>query len=391
MHTTEVAAEESRRGDTFGLLFVYSALVLPSLFIVDKLISRQGTMAYAGVVALLVAASRRIPPPCTRRGELVLAFALCLALVIVFAAFYQRVNVQLPGAGSDDDDAYNIGARALLHGRSPYLERTYLGNVLHQFAGAFILAMPFVLIGTSALQSLFWIPLFFLVARLECRDGRAIHLAALTVFASPVVMHQVATGTGHIANTIYVALGLWWLCRADRHRYVASVAWGVTLASRANFLFLVPFAFEWIRRRAGVKEAIGSSTLTLVTVAVLTLPFYFAEPGNFGPLEAADRLTRFDVMLPHASLVMMIGMAATACWLASQAPTLATVFKYCAIVQAIPVLAGTALGFIQWHVVDLAYLSYLNFAAWFALMGWLLADRQDVHASASAAVLQGRR
>jgi len=124
---------------------------------------------------------------------------------------------------------------------------------------------------------------------------------------------------------------------------------------------------------------------------VLTLPFYFAEPGNFGPLEAADRLTRFDGMLPHASLVMMIGMAATACWLASQAPTLATVFKYCAIVQAIPVLAGTALGFIQWHVVDLAYLSYLNFAAWFALMGWLLADRQDVPASASAAVLQGRR
>jgi hypothetical protein len=204
-------------------------------------------------------------------------------------------------------------------------------------------------------------------------------------------MHQVATGTGHIANTIYVALGLWWLCRADRHRYVASVAWGVTLASRANFLFLVPFAFEWIRRRAGVKEAIGSTTLTLVTVAVLTLPFYFAEPGNFGPLEAADRLTRFDGMLPHASLVMMIGMAATACWLASQAPTLAAVFKSCAIVQAIPVLAGTALGFIQWHVVDLAYLSYLNFAAWFAFMGWLLADRQDVHASASAAVLQGRR
>jgi hypothetical protein len=233
--------------------------------------------------------------------------------------------------------------------------------------------------------------MFFLAARSECRDGRAVHLAALTLVASPVVVHQVATGTGHIANAIYVVLGLWWLARAERHRDIASVAWGVALASRANFLFLVPFAFEWTRRRAGPAAAVRSSVLTLAAVALLTLPFYLSAPASFGPLESADRLTRFDALLPHASVAVMLGMGLVAVWLASQASTLATLFKHCAIVQAIPVLAGTVLGLVQWHAVDLAYLSYLTFAAWFALMGWLLADRPDVRASPSEAVRQDRR
>ena len=390
MPTTEVAAE-SRGSDTAGLLFLYSALVLPSLFIVDKFINSAGTMAFAGLTGLLVAASRRIRPPRTRRGEVVIAIALLVLLVVTFAVIYPHANVHLPAAGSDDDDAYDLGARALLSGSSPYIERTYLGNVLHQLPGAFLLAMPFVLLGTSALQNLFWIPMFFLAARSECRDGRAAHLAALTLAASPVVLHQVATGTGHIANAIYVALGLWWLSRDGRHRYIASVAWGVTLASRANFLMLIPIAFGWIRREAGLAEAIRSSALTLATVAALTLPFYLAGPADFGPLEAADRLTRFDELLPHASTLIIAAMAAAALWFGARASTLAMLFKHCAIVQAIPVLAGTAVGLAQWHTVDLAYLSYLNFAAWFALMGWLVADRPAGPALAPAVSSQDRR
>jgi len=357
------------------LRWVFPALTLPSLFIVQKFLGSAGAAAYVCIAGLIVVASAYIPSPRTRRGELVLALALFALLVVIFAAVYPRVNVQLPLRGSDDDDALNIGARALLHGRSPYTERTYLGNVLHQFEGAFLLAMPFVLIGTSALQNLFWIPMFFVAARSECRDGRAVHLAALTLVASPVVLHQVATGTGHVANAIYVALGLWWLARTERHRDIASVAWGVTLASRANFLFLLPFAFAWIRRRGGMGAAIRSSVLTLATVALLTLPFYLSAPASYGPLEAVDRLTRFDAALPYASVAVMLGMGLAALWLATQASTLATLFKHCAIVQAIPVLAGTVLGLVQWHAIDLAYLSYLTFAAWFALMGWLLADR----------------
>ena len=375
MPATQVIAAAPTTSLGPRLRWVYPALVLPSLFIVQKFSGSAGAAAYACAAGLLVVASARIPPPRSRRGELILALALFAVLVATFAVVYPRVNTQLPMHGSDDDDAYNIGARALLHGRSPYAERTYLGNVLHQFAGAFVLAMPFVLAGTSALQNLFWIPMFFVAARSECREGRAVHLAALTLVASPVILHQVATGTGHIANAIYVALGLWWLARTERHRDIASVAWGVALASRANFLFLVPFAFAWIRRRAGLAAAIRSLLLTAAVVALLIVPFYLANPHDFGPLESANRLTRFDALLPHASVAVTLGMAIAAVWLASQASTLATLFKHCAIVQAIPVLAGTVLGLVQWHALDLAFLEYLTFAAWFALMGWLLADR----------------
>src|SRR5205823_5031347 len=90
-----------------------------------------------------------------------------LVIVIAFLLIYPHVNTHTPGTGSDDDDALNLGAMALLTGRFPYSCTTYLGNALHHFAGAFVLASPFVVLGTSALQNLFWLPLFFLAVREE--------------------------------------------------------------------------------------------------------------------------------------------------------------------------------------------------------------------------------
>jgi hypothetical protein len=391
MHTTEAAGEEARTGSVTALSFLYAALVLPSLFIVQKFIGSAGTMAYAGAAALTVLAWPRIPFPRTRRGELVVALALFAVLVIVFAWFYPRVNLHLPMQGSDDDDAYNVGAGALLAGRSPYLERTYLGNALHQFAGAFILAMPFVLAGTSALQNLFWIPMFFAAGRAERGNRRALRLAALILAASPVVLHQVASGTGHIANAIYVVLGLWWLVRTERHRLAASLAWGVALASRANFLFLLPFAFASIRRHAGLASAVLSTALTSAVVVLLVVPFYLASPHDFGPLESANRLTRFDGTVPHTGALLIVVMGLLALWLAFSADTVPALFRNAAVVQAFPVIAGTALGVIEWRVLDLGYLEYVSFAAWFAFMGWLVADRPGDRASEPAAAHQGRR
>ena len=244
-----------------GLWF---ALVFPSLFITQKLLGWIGMGCYIVIAAIAVTIWQRSSHsfPSSSRA---IAWWTAATLIVVTTAFlliYPRVNSRLPGQGSDDDDANNVGAIALVTGHSPYEQRTYLGNVLHQLPGAFVLALPFVLIGTSAIQNLFWLPMFFGAVRAETGNARmALHFAWLVLAVSPTVIHQVITGTAHLANTLYVFVGLWWLLRTPRTK-VAAVAWGVALASRANFLLLIPLAFGWLRQHRGLDVAIRAMSLT---------------------------------------------------------------------------------------------------------------------------------
>jgi hypothetical protein len=355
-------------------MWLWFSLVFPSLYVVQKYLGWGGTLAYALLAAGGVKLAPRFPIPRSQRAIARLAGVTLLAILVAFVSIYPIVNVHTPGFGSDDDDAYNVGARALVAGQSPYTHRTYLGNVLHQLPGAFVLAWPFVLLGTSAIQNLFWLTMFFLAVGVETRDSRiALRLAWLVLAFSPIVIHQVVTGTGHSANTIYVLLGLWWLMRTS-HRDLAAVAWGIALASRANFLFLVPLAFGWLRQRDGWADALRAMLLTSMTVAALTLPFYLHDPLNFGPLEARDRLLRFDAWLPHGAAIMIATMLLLAVGLSFMPITHSTLFRNAAIVQAFPVIAGTLLGTLQTGRLDLAYATYGTFFTWFALMAFAAAS-----------------
>ena len=359
--------KNTRVATVLGLWF---SLVFPSLFVTQKFLGTVAVVCYVLLAGLAVAMWRRstLRFPASNRAVAWWAVATLAVVITAFLLIFPRVNSHVPGQGSDDDDAYNVGAMALVDGQFPYAKQTYLGNALHQLPGAFVLALPFVLAGTSALQNLFWLPMFFLAVRTETRDGRtALHLAWLVVAFSPIVLYQVLTGTGHVSNTIYVALGLWWLTRTS-HRDLAALLWGVALASRANFLLLVPLAFGWLRQHQGWTSALRAMALTLATVASLTLPFYFHDPSNFGPLDAADRVLRFDVLFPHAGemmTVLTLALALALSWLPMDRRKL---FKNCALVQAVFPVAGTLLPTLQNGHPDLAYATYGTFFAWFVLM-----------------------
>jgi hypothetical protein len=349
---------------------MWFVLVFPSLFIVEKFLGLIGVAGYIVIAGVAVSMwQRRIHSfSATKRAVRFSAAATMLVVVTAFLVVYPRVNSQIPGRGSDDDDAHNVGAVALVHAQSPYTQRTYLGNQLHQMPGSFLLALPFELIGTSAVQNLFWLPMFFLAAGKESGNVRTtLGLAWLVLAFSPTVMHQVVTGTANISNTIYVVLGLWWLTRTS-HRDLAAIAWGVALASRANFLLLVPLAFGWLQQHHGWRVAMRTTTLTLATVAGLTLPFYLHDPANFGPLDAADRMLRFDVLFPHAGelmLMLTVALSVALAWLPMDRRSL---LRNCAVVQAVFPVAGTLLGILQSGHPDLAYAAYGTFFAWFVLM-----------------------
>lgn len=346
---------------------LWLALVVPSCFVVHKYLGGGPTIAYAIVVALIVAVKPRPPERLSNRNLLWLALLTSFLVVVAFVAIYPLANTHAPRAGSDDDDALNLGAKALLTGHFPYSRTTYLGNVLHHLPGAFVLASPFVLLGASALQNLFWLALFFLVVREETNSRTALRLAWLILVLSPGVMHEVVTGTGYVSNAIYVVLGVWWLVRTE-HRNVAAIIWGVTLASRANFIFLVPMAFGFLRQGAGLRTALRATALTCATTACLTVPFYLHDPGNFGPLEGASRLLVFNQLLPHLGEALIVLMCALAVALSFTSMDAAALFRNCALVQAFPVVAGVVLATVRERQIDLWYTRYGPFFAWFAFM-----------------------
>jgi hypothetical protein len=209
--------------------------------------------------------------------------------------------------------------------------------------------------------------MLFLAIRQDADGRSALQLAWIVLALSPGVMYEIVTGTGYVSNTIYVLLGLWWLVRT-KHRDVVAVAWGLTLASRANFLFLVPLACGSLRQQAGLGTALRATALTCATIACLTLPFYLHDRRNFGPLDAANRLLVFDALLPHLGVALIVLMAVLAFALSFTRMNAAILFRNCALVQAFPVVAGVALASIRDGQLNLSYARYGSFFAWFALM-----------------------
>ena len=329
---------------------LWCALAVPSLSLVDQYVGWRGGLAYA--VASLAAVhwvtrrDRHKAGPLRHASSVRwLAAGTALAIVVLFAVVYPNVDVHVPGRGSDADDALNIGVRALLAGHSPYATTTYLGNELSPLPGALLLAMPFVLLGTSALQNLLWMPAFFLVVARDTRDHAwTLRLAWTVLLASPVVLHEIVTGGDHSANTVYVLLGLRWML-ASRGRPLAAAAWGVALASRANFLFLLLPVCGWLWRHHGRTTALRATSIAAGVAGLLTVPFLWHHGlADFAPFHAVDRLTRFDDVVPTAGVLagalIVATMAAGAGWLALRPVNVTGLLFGCAAIQAWPVLAG---------------------------------------------------
>jgi hypothetical protein len=102
----------------------------------------------------------------------------------------------------------------------------------------------------------------------------------------------------------------------------------------------------------------------------LVVPFYLNDPVRFGPLEAANRLTGFDAVLPHAAAAIVLGMAALSIGLSFGRMETAALFRNSAIVQAVPVVGGVALGTVATGDPALAYATYGTFVLWFVLMAF---------------------
>src|SRR5439155_5860118 len=145
-------------------------LFLASSGTVQQYLGLAGVAAYLGGLVVAVPVLERLALPfflgrVSERRALQLALATYVVLVVAFAIVYPHANSHGATAGSDRDDAADIATRHLFHLQYPYSTPTYLGNLVSQLPGALLLDAPFVALGRSAYQNLFWLPMLFLVLR----------------------------------------------------------------------------------------------------------------------------------------------------------------------------------------------------------------------------------
>ena len=367
----------------FGL-----SLFLPSTAIVQRHLGLAGVAAYllvaSALLLLLVRHRHALAKRASRLTGRQVLWLATLTFLLVLAAFlivYPIADSGVVGGGSDNDDALDGAATELLHGRHPYYARNYRGNATPQLPGAVILAAPFVLLGYSAYQNIFWLLAFFVAMKHHFRDSRLALLLVWAIFAlSPVVLYEILVGSDRMANSLYVLLAVLWMVRAisspglPRWQVVVpAIFMGVTLSSRANFLLLLPLVFSAMVRAAGWKRAGTYAAITGATFLAVTLPFYLYDPSAFSPLDTSAKLGQFEPVLPLAGLLVPLATLILALILAVLQPESRdqdALLRNCAIVLAFPVLCGIVLRSVKVGGVGLSFAAYGTFLLFFGAVAF---------------------
>ncbi|MEK6335105.1 MAG: hypothetical protein AABM67_09160 [Acidobacteriota bacterium] len=371
------------RPSTFVFVGLTSCLIFPSFGVIQKHFGNSGLVIYLILAPALLwltyhFAADRLLGSISERQSLYLAAITLLALVVTFAVLYPKANTHLPGRGSDADDALNLAASELLSGRYPFYVETYLHNPIGIFPGAVFLALPFVLLGNSSPQNLFWLAAFFFAVSGSVSSWRLGLLLLWTVLLfSPVVTQQLVTGTDDVANSIYVLLFMLllarWVARPDAaawKKLLAAFLLGIGLSSRGNFVLVLPQLFAELTRRATWSVAAKYVAIACAAFAAVTFPFWLYDPAGFSPFNTqTHKVAVWQTVLPYSGFVIpaLGGLIALALAVKSLRQRSVTWLRDCAIVQAVLVLSVVTLSIIQRRTFSLVLMSYGVFFLFFGV------------------------
>jgi hypothetical protein len=353
--------------DRVARLLVWAVVTVPSWAVVYKYSGLSGVAVYSVATALAV---RTVPAMIGRlplRRVPMLSVMTALAMVLVFALVYPRVNTE--AFGSDDDNAHDVGVAALLAGESPYDRRTYLGNQLHQLPGSYVLAAPFAIAGGSAVQGLFWLPLFLVVMSARVVNARTPLAVAWLAGCSAAVTHEVVVGSSYSSNAISVLLAMTAVVRFPRWWVAGAIACGVTMCSRANFPLLAVPLCVLVWREHGGARAMGVAVLVAATLAALTVPF---DPlrQEFPPFSGGlARLTALDAFPPAVGMVLLAITLLATPLLSWRVDDESMLWLVSGAILAVPIVLGAAFGTtVHWRAAH-GFLPYGTFVMWFVLAG----------------------
>lgn len=368
-----VAQKENNHNTKTAWLLGWFSLILliPSTGQANKYLGVYGVFIYLllGTVATLVCYKYvwfAYLSNATPQLSLWLAVVTFLGIIAVFSVIYPIANKGSAVGGSDRDEALNIAATELLKGKYPYTEKTYLNNPISPMPGAVLLSIPFVMLGNSAYQNLFWLITFLCFVTSYFGDIRKALLLLWTILIfSPVVPQQIVTGGDLLSNSIYVLFFAWLtiVCVCTNtgtywNKIVSSIFLGIALSSRANFTLIFPLIFSIILQKTGLKWAITSCALTLASFVLVTAPFYLYAPESFSPLHTFDKISQFSTLLPFSNVVIPIASGVLAIALAFQRMDFAKLLRNYTAVQALPVLSAIILSNLQTESLNLSFADF---------------------------------
>jgi hypothetical protein len=277
--------------------------------------SVAASCAAAGLIFVVIAwAAERAPPRATSRPLLLIATLLGLLFVLL----YPISRSGLIGGGSDRADALDVALRALLAGHQPYHQLTYRGNPVTPLPGALLLASPFYLLGSSALQNLFWAPVLVALAPSMVGSRRAgVGFLFLFIVFCPGSLQDFVTGGDYLVNVIYVAVSMHFvmLSIGDTRlgvRCLSYLLFAVSISSRAIYVVEVPILTALIAQRRGLWRAMEFVLVTGAAMLTINGPLFLSDPNSFPLLHAAGKLNRYPPGF-RALLIMPAISLAIAC------------------------------------------------------------------------------
>ncbi len=364
-------------------------LAFPSTGVIQKYSGVAGVAAYMavviGVVLLTARLTRRLAPWLRRhfRGLAVLAIA---ALAAGFVLLHPFEDGRGPGKSSDRDEGLEMAVTRMAHGESPYYPSNTSAGPLSVLPGSMLFAAPFVALGNSGYQNVFWLAVFLFAAAGFFKDkATALYVLTVPLAVSIAAQYEFVSGGDLIANGLFVALLFLFALKSWEEmsspgwqRWAACVLVGVALASRANFLLLMPLFAAALWRAAGLKNALAGTSLAGLAYAAMVLPFYLNDPAGFTPIRSRDKLAFLDHTLPWASTAMIgatvLASLAAALWLLKRPAEnpLTAFFRCCTIVTLTPM--ACAVLFSSWIAgnPDLGIMRdrFGLMYVFFALLGW---------------------
>jgi hypothetical protein len=372
------------------LLVLALLVAFPSTGFVQKHAGLGGVAAYvAGVMVTVLLTARfgaRIAPWCRRhfRWLSLVAFA---GLIGGFVVLHPLEDSRGLGRSSDRDDGLELAVNRMLEGQTPYYPSDKFAGPLSVLPGSILLATPFVMMGNSGYQNGFWLAVL-LYALLRVFKDKAVALGLLLVplAVSPAAWYEYVSGGDLLANGIFVAVFMLFALHAwsvpgvsQWQRWLAAGLLGVSLASRPNFLLLLPLVGGVMWQQAGWRLAVAGTGLAALAAAAVTLPFYLHDPVGFTPLIARQKLALVDHAWPWASKAM-IGLTLVTgviggLWLLLRQPgpdPWRTFFRWATVVTLCPMICAVAL--FSWvnGRLDFGFMSdrFGLMYGCFALLGW---------------------
>lgn len=376
-------------GATTGLLVLAALISFASSGLIHKYAGTAGVLAHLAVVTGVLFAVRRasgwISGFCERHFK-VLAGLACVVLAAGFVVTHPMEDSRGPGKSSDRDEGLNLAVTRLLHGETPYYPPNPVAGPLSVLPGSITLAVPFVVAGDSAWQNLFWLPVFLVVAwRFLGDKTAAVLLLAVPMALSPSVLYEFVSGGDLITNAIFVsaffvlAIRTWTTAAsAPWMRVGACVMLGIALASRANFVLLIPPFAALVWRESGFRQALAASLVTGCVVLAITMPFYLNDPAGFTPFLSKQKLAVADSKLPSASTLLvgataLASLAATAYLLLRRGgESSSRFFRCCTLVTLTPMVCVVVIATVLNGQPDFTFMRdrFGIMYLFFAFLGW---------------------